>query len=242
MHDPPVTSMAEAVARARALDAPLNQRLALIREAYRRLHGGTAEVVERLVARLSAAAAGSAAPQPGESMPPFLLPDEAGHLVSLGELLLDGPLAVVFLRGHWCPYCGVSASALHQAEPEIAAIGARIVAITPERRGFSARLKEASGAGFRILTDLDNGYALSLNLVVWIGEEMQAVLRTSGRELPEYHGNDAWMLPLPACFVVAQDGRIAARHVDPDYRTRMDVEALLAALREAATTPPSAPG
>jgi peroxiredoxin len=242
MTEPPPASMAEAVARARALDAPLDRRLALIREAYRLLHGATAEAGDRLVARLAAAAAGSGAPRPGEALPPFLLPDEAGRLVALRDLLRDGPLAVVFLRGHWCPYCGVSATALHEAEPAIAATGGRIVAITPERRGHAARLKAASGAGFPILTDLDNGYALSLNLAIWVGEEMQARMEETGRHLPDYQGNAAWMLPLPACFVLSRDGVIVARHVDPDYRTRMDVQALLAALREAATTPPNAPG
>ncbi len=242
MTEPPPASMAEAVARARALDAPLAERLALIRDAYRRLHGATAEAGDRLVARLAAASAGSTAPRPGEAMPPFLLPDETGRLVALGDLLREGPLAVVFLRGHWCPYCGVSATALHEAEAAVAATGGRIVAITPERRGHAAGLKAASGAGFPILTDLDNGYALSLGLAIWVGAEMQARMEEHGRHLPAYHGNDAWMLPLPACFVLSRDGLIVARHVDPDYRTRMDVAALLAALREASTIRPSAPG
>jgi hypothetical protein len=34
-------------------------------------------------------------PQVGELMPPFHLPDEAGRIVSLDELLTKGPVAVV---------------------------------------------------------------------------------------------------------------------------------------------------
>jgi len=41
------------------------------------------------------------------------------------------------------------------------------------------------------------------------------------------------VLPIPAIFVVAQDGLITARFIDPDYRNRMTVEDLLAALRNA---------
>jgi peroxiredoxin len=37
-------------------------------------------------------------------------------------------------------------------------------------------------------------------------------------------------LPIPATFVVGADGIVKARHIDPDYRKRMDVEAILAAV------------
>jgi peroxiredoxin len=47
-------------------------------------------------------------------------------------------------------------------------------------------------------------------------------------------GNDSWFVPVPATFVVGKDGRIVARHVDPDYRKRMELDAVLEALRAAA--------
>ena len=58
---------------------------------------------------------------------------------------------------------------------------------------------------------------------------MKALLGNFGLALPSYQGNEAWMLPIPATFVVGTDG--GARFVDPDYRRRMPVEGLLAALR-----------
>ena len=58
---------------------------------------------------------------------------------------------------------------------------------------------------FPILTDMDNGYALSLNLAIWVGAEMQKMM--AGRQdLPAYQGNSSWMLPIPATFVVGRDG------------------------------------
>ena len=83
------------------------------------------------------------------------------------------------------------------------------------------------------MTDIDNGYALSLNLAVWVGDEMQRILEAGGRDVTNYQGNQTWVLPIPATFVVAQDGRVTARFIDPDYRNRMTIEDLLAALKEA---------
>ncbi len=58
-------------------------------------------------------------------------------------------------------------------------------------------------------------------------------MRQGGRDLPAYQGNDGWLLPIPATFVVAQDRRVVARFIDPDYRHRMAVEDLLKALAKA---------
>ena len=164
-------------------------------------------------------------------MPPFALPDENGQIVSLADLLKSGPAVVTFHRGHWRPYCRISMNTLAQAQPEIQQRGARMVAIVPETARYARTMKEESKVRFPILLDIDNGYAMSLNLAVWIDGEMKDMMTALGRALPDYQGNDGWMLPIPATFVVGRDGRIMARFVDPDYRKRMAVDGLLQALK-----------
>ncbi|HEY7297383.1 MAG TPA: AhpC/TSA family protein, partial [Xanthobacteraceae bacterium] len=113
---------------------------------------------------------------------------------------------------------------------QISAKGGQIVAIMPDREQFASELKNAGQIPFPILTDMDNGYALSLNLAIWLGTEMQNMM-ADRQDLSSYQGNSSWMLPIPATFVVGQDSRVKARFVDPDYRKRMAIEDLLAALR-----------
>lgn len=166
-------------------------------------------------------------------MPPFLLPDDRGRLVSLENLLERGPVAIAFHRGHWCPYCRINVRALAQAESEIAPEERHIVAITPDRQRFTTPFKAEAEANFSVLSDIDNGYAASLDLAFWIGEELKTVMERAGRRPDISQGNDAWMLPIPATFVVSTDGLITARFVDPDYRTRMAIDDLVGALRAA---------
>lgn len=229
------STLDEAFEKARALDAPLSERLAAYAGSLRQFNAPLADGVDRLVARLKAGETAAGAPREGDIMPPFLLPDHTGRLISLQELLRAGPLAVTFARGHWCPYCRIALGALANVADEIAAIGAQAVAIVPDVQSYASRLRDDTHMPFPILCDVDNGYAMALGLTFWVGEEMEALMRARGANPPESQGNDSWFVPVPATFVVARNGTIAARHVDPDYRKRMEIDAMLDALRRAAS-------
>jgi hypothetical protein len=47
---------------------------------------------------------------------------------------------------------------------------------------------------------------------------------------PTFQGTSSWMLPIPATFVVSQDGLIRARFIDPDHCNRMMISDMLAAM------------
>ena len=53
----------------------------------------------------------------------------------------------------------------------------------------------------------------------------------AGWDIPRYQSTDAWILPIPAVFIVDEKGIIRARHVDPDYRRRMELDDILIAAR-----------
>jgi peroxiredoxin len=125
-----------------------------------------------------------ARPAPGQSMPPFVLPDESGRLVDLEALLANGPTAIMFHRGHWCPYCRMSVDALVRSQEELKSAGGQVVVITPERQEYAKRFKSDWGVPFPILTDLDNGYALALGLAVWLTPDIQQLL--ADRDLPAF--------------------------------------------------------
>lgn len=214
----------QALARLMLDDATLAVRLDRYAAILRELNQPFAEAVDRLVSRLQSVTAGNEAPQLGELLPPFLLPDETGHLVALDELLANGPLVVAFRRGHWCPYCQLSTEALARIQGTVGKSGGSIVVISPENSTHARLLKWRTRAQFPILSDMDNGYALSLGLAIPVGEEMREVMTRRGRDLATYQGNSAWLLPIPATFVLDRNGIIVMRHVDPDYRVRASAE------------------
>ncbi len=215
----------------RDMEGTLNEQLQAYAAAGREFFPAYGEAVDRLVARIHENGGGENAPRPGDPMPPFILPDVTGRLVSLTSLLEKGPVAVMFYRGHWCPYCRLNVRAVTHALDRIRTLGGDVVAIMPEVQQFAEKFKSEADAPFPVLTDLDNGYALSLNLAIWLGAEIERLL--SYQDMKDFHGNDGWVLPIPATFVVGRDGLVKARFVDPDFRKRMEIDDLIAALKNA---------
>ena len=75
----------------------------------------------------------------------------------------------------------------------MAARGGQIVAITPELQEFAAELKSDAKAGFPVLTDVNNGYALALNLAIWINDEKRGAMMDAGWDISPYQGNKCWV-------------------------------------------------
>ena len=215
------------------MEAPLNERLAAYTEALRQLNFPFAEAYDDLVARLQAGEVGAMAPRVGDPMPPFILPAHTGRLVSLEEILRLGPAVISFNRGHWCPFCKIELRTIASHQEEIAAHGGQLVSILPDRQQFVRQLPADILNKFIILTDVDNSYALSLGLVMWLGEHIASLMEGRGHRLSEYQCSDGWFVPLPATFIVGPDGRVIAREVNPDFRKRMEIEDIISALKRA---------
>ena len=185
---------------------------------------------EDLINRLKDSGAGESAPMAGHEMPEFVLPDSEGQIVRLSDLLKNGPLVISLNRGHWCPFCKAELGVLQEIYPAIQAQGAELVSIIPEIASVTAKIRSDYGLEFPVLTDLDNGLALQLNLMITLGQLINETYLDIGIDLSKSQGNDSWLLPLPATFVVDRTGRIEAAHTSFDFSNRMEPADILAAL------------
>jgi peroxiredoxin len=228
-------ALAEAFLKADHLPAPLDQRLKLYLGESRQLLPEMEATYDQLVARISNnIQTSNQVPAVGEVLPEFCLTDSEGKLVELAGLLDKGPLVISFNRGPWCDYCGLELHSLARAYPAIVAAGGEVVSIVPETAKYARNLQATRGVPFRVLTDMDLGYALSLGLAFWVGQKIMDMYRGFGIDLAQFQGNGGWFLPIPATLVVGRDGLVKARFVDPDFRHRMRTEDIVEAVREAA--------
>lgn len=188
---------------------------------------------EKGIDELRAAGIERNALKPGDRAPDFTLPDATGRSVSLSERLKDGPVVLKFYRGGWCPYCNLELRAYQKALPELAAVGAQLVAVSPESPDHSLSTKEKNALAFSVLSDRGGATARAYRLAFQLSPELKALYQSRGRDLAEWNGGD-WTLPVPGTFVVGTDGRIVLAHVDADYRSRLEPSEAVAAARAAA--------
>ena len=113
----------QAFLHCRDMEGSLRERLEAYAAAGRDIFPAYSDAVDRLVERLKQNGGGNNAPRPGDMMPPFMLPDERGQLVTLPALLRQGPVIAMFFRGHWCPYCLINVGSVVKALADITALG-----------------------------------------------------------------------------------------------------------------------
>lgn len=209
----------------------LEQQLAAFKAEFARtVPAARVALYEAKIEELRARFALEAAVGVGDESPDFVLPDIHGERVSLVDLLRRGPVIVSFYRGGWCPYCNIQLRAYQAVLPQITALGARLVAISPQRPDGSLSTAEANALTFDVLSDVGNHAARRFGLVYALPEELRQALRSNNKALPAINGDESWELPVPATYVIAPDRQIALAHIDVDYRKRLEPEAILAAL------------
>ena len=189
------------------------------------------EPMHRATAELIASGLASRARKVGDQAPAFVLADAEGHSVSSADLLKQGPVVVTFYRGVWCPYCNMDLQALQEALPEIEKHGARLVAISPQTAANSRRSQRENKLGFPILSDPHNDVAASFGLRFALPDYLVDLYKnTFKNNLELVNGDDSWTLPMPARFIIGQDGVIRYAEVNPDYTRRPDPSELLPVL------------
>ena len=188
------------------------------------------ETMRRATAELIASGAAQKALKAGDNAPAFTLNDANGKPVSSADLLRQGPLVVTFYRGVWCPYCNMELQALQAALPEIRGAGANVVAISPQLAANSRKSARQNELEFPILSDVQNDVAAAFGLRFELQDYLVELYKSLKNDLPAFNGDPSWTLPMPARYVIAQDGTIVYAEVNPDYTRRPDPSELLPTL------------
>ncbi|WOX23027.1 peroxiredoxin-like family protein [Streptomyces solicathayae] len=187
-------------------------------------------VMERAAEELARSGLAGHALAVGASAPWFELPTATGGSVALDDLLAEGPVVLTFYRGAWCPFCNIALRALQQRHEEIAARGARLVAVSPQIPDESLSLTEKHGLAFDVLSDLGSDVARQFGLAFDLTEELAEVYESLGFDLQRVNGGHPRTLPLPATYVIDRAGVVRWSFVDTDYVRRAEPDDVLAAL------------
>ncbi|HTZ73307.1 MAG TPA: redoxin domain-containing protein [Candidatus Aquilonibacter sp.] len=122
--------------------------------------------------------------------------------------------------------------ALQTALPEIQGLGASLVAITPELEKFAHSIHRRLNLGFDVLLDHGLEVASQFRLVFTFPDYLKNLYEKFGSKLDEFNGEDAYRLPMPARYVIDQQGVIRSANVSPDYTVRPDPSETISVLEK----------
>jgi peroxiredoxin len=169
----------------------------------------------------------------GDVLEPFTLDDATGTPVGLGQIVESGPAVIVFYRGGWCPYCNLALRTYQQELlPQLGALDARLVAISPQSPDESLSTVEKAALGFTVLSDPGSRLADRIGIAFEQAGDVLAAQRKLGLDLTKVNAEGAVRLPRPIVLVVDQDRTVRFVDVQPDYTARTEVADIVAALTD----------
>ncbi|MEM5540855.1 peroxiredoxin-like family protein [Olleya sp. AS48] len=189
--------------------------------------------VDNIIKQAKAFEQGKDALKINTKAPEFNLPDPKGDQTSLSNLLNQGPVVVTFYRGSWCPYCNLQLRALQARVKDIHALGATLVAISPEVPDGSLTENDINNMDFIVLSDQDAKVASSYGVAWKVPDFLMDHMRVDRNlDLKQINNGNGSVLPIPATFIIGQDGLVKWNYVNVDYRTRSEPEEITEALKK----------
>ena len=158
----------------------------------------------------------------GDMMPDFELNSQHNELRRLSDYLANSPVVLNIYRGGWCPYCNMEMKALQGVQKEIESYGAMLVGMAPETPDRALSTAERAGIAIDILSDSGNRVAEQMGLVFELPQALRPIYEKFGIDIPAFNGDDSFKLPVPATYIIGQDGVIVYDFVNADYTQRLE--------------------
>ena len=170
------------------------------------------------------------AQQVGDKVENFTLANHLGKNVELVDLLKKGPVVISFYRGAWCPYCNLELKALNDYLPQFKTKSAQLVAISPQLPDQTLTTAQKNELEFDVLSDVRNKVAQQFGLLFTLDRRIQELYTGFGIDFEQTYGDKTYQLPLPATYVINQNGIITYAFLNEDYTLRAEPSDVMTAL------------
>lgn len=170
----------------------------------------------------------------GSQVPKVQLTALDGEAVQLHQLLGGQPALLVFYRGGWCPYCNLQLSELRKLLPDLQQHQVQMLAISPDQPAKMQETLDKSPLEYTLVSDHSAAAMMAFGIAFVVDPGTLAKYQTYGIDLEEASGQQHHALPVPSVFVVDAAGVVQFAYSNPDYRTRVPLRLVRAAVEAVA--------
>ncbi len=166
---------------------------------------------------------------PGTSAPSFTVTGVTGNTVRVNPQQLEKPLVITFYRGGWCPYCNLHLAELRKAEESLLAQGFDVWFISPDKPERLIESLDDPEIGYTLYSDSSMETAQKFGIAYQVEQNDLNKYFNGGASLRLASGAEHTYLPAPGTFIIGTDGLVHFQYVNPNFKTRLDPNILLAA-------------
>ena len=140
-------------------------------------------------------------------------PDQNGQMQTLDGLMGEKGAAIFFVRSaDWCPFCQRQLGDVNERVAEFEALGLNTISVSVDDVAEIAAFAKEHNVAYTMLADP----AGDINKALGIRDEQYPV------------GHNAFGVPRPILYIVDTSRTIRALYMEPTYRTRPDLDRVLA--------------
>jgi len=163
-------------------------------------------------------------PLPVGSMAPYFSGiDQFGDSLSLESIKGKGAAVLFFYSGYWCNFCSIELAKFQKEIEELKNAGANVAVITKDGEEFGNKSMQELGFSVPVLVDF-NEIIMKSYKVAYGCDILSKHNNETGFNDPELNSTTDEVLPIPATYIIGQNGLIDYVHFNPKTKDHMSTQ------------------
>jgi peroxiredoxin len=155
-----------------------------------------------------------------------------GKKIVSTEVLKEKNIVLIFYRGKWCPVCNRYLSNLNDSLKYIIENNAEILVVGPETFENAKKTAEKTDANYTLIPDTSFKILTDYDVMFSVTKKYQGKIKTFlMADIANINNQEEAMLPVPATYIIGQDGVIKWMHFNYNYGIRATVKNIIENLR-----------
>ncbi|MGJ8692841.1 MAG: peroxiredoxin-like family protein [Thalassotalea sp.] len=169
----------------------------------------------------------------GQTVPNIMVTDTDGKQQPLNQVLNKQKTILFFYRGGWCPFCNTQLGQLKKIESKLADMGFQLIGISTDAADDLKASLNKHQASYQLLSDYHSNISQAFGLAYFTSkattDRYVSMLKLKNPLQKNQQQEDRLVLPVPAVYIVDQQGMVQFNYVNPNIKVRLHEELLLQA-------------
>ena len=169
----------------------------------------------------------------GQLVPNVQVTQIDGKTTSLKHYLNGDKAILFFYRGGWCPFCNTQMGQLKKIEPKLKQLGFKLVGISTDAPKDLRKSIDTMSLQYELLSDYNSEISKAFGIAFFTdAKTTQRYVKRLNLTNPlkrNNAGEPRLVLPVPAIYVINEDGLVVFNYVNPNFKVRLHEDVLLKA-------------